>query len=68
VKVAMGVRRNFSRGVQRRHFADLLQVADVTMQTGVHKTLTVSTPQRKCPMKACALFASILKYFSNGAV
>ena len=32
------------------------------------KRFTVSTPQRKCPMKARALFASVLRYFSSGAV
>jgi len=32
------------------------------------KRFTVSTSQRKCPMKARAPFASILKSFSSGAV
>jgi len=32
------------------------------------KRFTVSTPQRKCPMKACAPFTSILKSFLSGAV
>ena len=39
VKVAVSVRRIFSKGVQHRHFAYLFQVADVAMQTDVHKTL-----------------------------
>jgi len=54
--------------VQRRHFAYRFQVADVTMQMDAHKMLYCSTPQRKCPMKARAPFASILKLFSSGAV
>ena len=36
---AMGVRRNFSRVGQRRHFAYLFQVADDAIQMDVHKTL-----------------------------
>jgi len=35
----MGVRRNFSRGWQRRNFAYPFQVADDAMQMDVHKTL-----------------------------
>jgi len=61
----MDVRTNFPGGMQRRHFAYRFQVADVTMQTDAHKTLYCSTPQRKCPMKARALFASIFKSFSS---
>jgi len=38
------------------------------MQMDVHKTFPVSTPQRKFPVKARAPLASILKYFSSGAV
>jgi len=54
--------------VQRQHFAYLFQVADVTMQTDVHKTLYCFYTTRKCPMKARAPFASNLKSFSSGAV
>jgi len=68
MEVAMGVRRNFPGSVQRRHFAYCFQVADVPMQMDTHKTLYCSTPQRKCPMKARAPLASVLKYFSRGAV
>ena len=39
VKVATGVRRDFSGAVQRRHFAYLFRVADVAIQTDVHKIL-----------------------------
>jgi len=35
----MGVRRNFSRGGQRRHIACPFQVADDAMQMDVHKAL-----------------------------
>jgi len=35
----MGVRRNFSREGQRRHFVYPLQLADDAMQMDVHKTL-----------------------------
>jgi len=60
--------QKFLQGVKRRHFAYHFQVADIAMQTDVPKRFTVSTPQRKCPMKARALFAPILKSFSSGAV
>jgi len=49
----MGVRRNFSRGGQRQHFANPCQVADDAMQMYVHETLNLlytSKPQRKRPM------------------
>ena len=45
----MGVHRNFSRGVQRRHFAYLFQVADVATQTDVHKTLYCFWITKKVP-------------------
>jgi len=35
----MGVRKNFSRGGQRRNFGDPFQVADDAMHMDVHKTL-----------------------------
>jgi len=35
----MGIRRNFSRGEQCRHFAYLFQIADDATQTDVHETL-----------------------------
>ena len=63
-----GRSQKFSGGVRRRHFAYYFQVADVTMPMDAHKTLYCSTPQRKCPMKARAPFASVLNFFSNGAV
>ena len=52
--------------MQRRHFAYLFRVADVAIQTDVHKMLSVSTPRSKCPMKARAPLAYILKSFSSG--
>ena len=36
---SMGVRRNFSRGGQRRHFSYPFSVADDAVQMDVHKTL-----------------------------
>jgi len=37
--MVMGVRRNFSRWGQSRHFAYPFQVSDDAMQMDVHKTL-----------------------------
>jgi len=66
----MGVRRIFSRGGQRQHFADPSQVADDTMQTCVHEMLYrfyTTKPQRKCPMlrqqsQICASLSAIARY------
>jgi len=49
----MGVRRNFSRGGQRQHFANPCQVADDAIQMYVHETLYrfyTTTQQRKRPV------------------
>jgi len=46
----------------------IFQVADAAMQTDVHKKLYCFYFPKKFPMKARAPFASILKYFSSGAV
>jgi len=46
----MGIRRDFSRVEQSRHFANPFHVADDAMQMDVHKRFTLSTPQRKCPI------------------
>jgi len=45
----MGVRRNFSRGGQSRHFADPFQVADDATQIDVHKTLHPFYTTKKRP-------------------
>jgi len=45
----MGVRRNFSKWGQRRHFACPFQVADDAMQIDVHKTLFPFYTIKKMP-------------------
>jgi len=44
----MGVRRNFSRGEQRRNFAYPFLVTDDAMQMDVHKTLYTFYPISLC--------------------
>jgi len=44
----MGIRRNVSKGRQRRNFAYPFQVADDAMQMGVHKTLYLFYPISLC--------------------
>jgi len=46
----MGDRRNFSRGLQR--FAYLFQVAEVTMQTDVHKARYCFCTTKKMPQES----------------
>jgi len=46
----MGVRKYFSRGGQRKHFAYPSQVADDAMQITFTKRFTLSTRQTKCPV------------------
>jgi len=48
----MGVHRNLSRGVTVDISLILYQVANDEMQMDLYKTFTLSTPQRKFPMKA----------------
>jgi len=68
VKVAMGVRRNFSRGRNVDILLIFFRLLTLQCARMFTKRYTVSTPQRKCPMKARALFASTLKSFSSGVV
>jgi len=64
VEVAMGVAEIFPGRGQPGHFAYLFEVA-MQVENAFTKRFTVCTPQRKCPMKAHAPFASILKSFSS---
>jgi len=67
---SMGVRRNFSRGGQRQHFANLSQVDDDAIKNYVRETLYpyyTTTPQRNCPMlqqrsQKCTLLAAVTRY------
>jgi len=68
MKVAMFICRDFPERGATSTFCYLFQVADVAIQMDFNKCFTVSPPQRKCLMKACAPFASILKSFPSGAV
>jgi len=68
VKVAMVVRRNFSRGGKVDILHIILRLLALQCKWTFKKRFPVSTPQRKFPMKARAPFASILKSFSGGAV
>jgi len=60
--------QKFFQGVKRRHFAIFFRLLTLQCKRMFTKHFTVSTPQRKCPMIARALFAPILKSFSSGAV
>jgi len=68
----MGVHRNFSKGEQRKHFADPSQVADDFMQMYFHETLYrfyTTTQQRKCPMlrqqsQKCPSLAVVARYIT----
>ena len=68
VNVAMGVRRNFSRWSKVDILLIILRLLTLQCKWTFTKRFPVSTPQRKFPMKARTPFASILKYFSSGAV
>ena len=68
VNVAMGVRRNFSRWSKVDILLIILRLLTLQCKWTFTKRFPVSIPQRKFPMKARTPFASILKYFSSGAV
>ena len=53
----------FQKGVQRRHFAYFFQVADVTMQTDVHKTLYCFYTTKKMPHESTRSISIYLKIF-----
>jgi len=61
----MGVRRNFSRGGQRRNFAYPFQVADDAMQINVHKTLYPLCPITLCLFVEPQVLIFCLKCFLN---
>ena len=67
VNVAMGVRRNISRS-QRGILHIFFKLLTLQCKCTFTKRFTVSTLQRKCPMKVRAPFAAILKFFSSGPV
>jgi len=48
----MGVRRNFSKGGKPQHFAYHFQVADVAMQTNVHKALSCLYTTKNIPQES----------------
>ena len=68
VKVALDVLRNFPRGCNVDILLIFFRLLTLQCKRTFTKRFTVSTPQRKCPTKARAPFASILKSFSSGAV
>jgi len=63
VKVVMGIRRIFSRGWNVDILLIFFRLLTLQCKRMFTKRFTVSTPQRKCPMKARALFASVLQFF-----
>jgi len=68
VKVAIGVRRNFSRGWNVDILLIIFRLLTLQCKWTFTKSFPVSTAQRKSPMKACVPFASVLKSLSSGAV
>ena len=67
-KVAKGVRKNFSRGVQRRHFASFSGCWRCNANGHSQNALLFLHHEVNAPMIARAPFASILKNFSSGAL
>jgi len=64
----MGVCRNFSRvGATSSFLLIFFRLLTLQCSWTFTKHFTVFTPLRICPTKACAPFASSLKYFSSGA-
>jgi len=55
----MGVRRNFSRGGQSRHFAYPFQVVDDATQMDVHKTLHPFYTTKKIPNATATVAYSV---------
>jgi len=68
MKVAMGIRRNFSRGGNVDILVIVFRLLTLQCKWTFKKRFPVSTPQRRFTMKARTPFASILEYFSSGAV
>jgi len=68
VKVAMDVRRNFSKRGNVEIFLIFFRLLSLQCKLTFTKHFTASAPQRKFPMKARAPFASILKSFGSGAL
>jgi len=64
----MGVRRKFSRQDNVGILLIFFRLLTLQCKWTFTKHFTVSTPQRKFPMKARAPFASILKSFWSGAL
>jgi len=63
-----GLPQKFLQGGQRRHFANRFRLLTLQCKWTFTKHFTVSTPQRKFPIRARAPIASILKSFWSGAV
>jgi len=61
----MGVRRNFSRGWQTRHFAYPFHVADDAMQMHVHTTLCPFYTTTKMPPATAAIAKIAFRWRSN---
>ena len=64
----MGGRRNFSKGGNVDILLIFFRLLTLQCKWTFTKRFTVSTPQRKFPMKTRPPFASTLRYFTSGAV
>jgi len=58
----MGVRRNFFRGGQHRHFVYLFQVADNTLLMDVYKTLHPFYTTKKMPHVMATITKNTLRW------